>query len=102
MYVDEINVFNSLASIIGYLFTIGSSLSCAVRGLLDLTGEGFGHLGGLGWLWFMIPEFLFVGAGHVRNNELDILLYQLALLPRDRFTLVCTSPYLLSILIRLP
>ena len=71
-------------------------------GLLDLAGEGLGHLGSCGGLGFMVPQLLLVGAGHVWNDELYILLYQLTLLPGDRLTLVSSRPDLLAILISLP
>ena len=61
-------------------------------GLLDLAGEGLGHLGGLGGLGLVVPQLLLVGAGHVRHDELHVLLYQLALLPRHRLALVSSRP----------
>ena len=76
------------------LFTIGPGLGAAVGGLVDLACEGVGHLGALGWLWFMVPQLLFVCTGHLGNNELDLLLYKLTLLPCHWFTLFCTSPNL--------
>ena len=57
------------------LLAVRPGLGAAVTRLEDLAGEGVGHLGALGWLGFMIPQLLFVGASHVGHNELDILLY---------------------------
>ena len=86
-----------LALVVCYLLAVWSGLSGAVAGLLHFTRECFGHLGGLGWFRLVVPEFLFVGATHIRNNELNILLYQLTLLPRHWLTLVSASPDLLRL-----
>ena len=76
------------------LFTVRPGLGAAVGGLVDLAGEGVGHLRALGWLWLMVPQLLFVSTGHLWNYELDLLLYQFTLLPGHWFTLFCTSPNL--------
>ena len=76
------------------LLTVRPGLGAAVGGLVDLAGEGVGHLGALGRLWLMVPQLLLVCTGHLWNNELDLLLYQLTLLPGHWFTLFCTSPNL--------
>ena len=44
----------------------------------------------------MIPDLLLVTAGDLRDNELDILGDQLALLPGDRLTGLCPSPHLIN------
>ena len=67
-----------------------------MRGPLDLAGEGLGHLGGGGRLGLMVPQLLFVGAGHVGHDELDVLLNELTLLPRHWLALVCPGPDLIS------
>lgn len=86
----------------GDLLAVGPGLGGAVGRLLNLTGEGVGHLGPLAWCRFMVPQLLLVGAGHIRHNKLHILGHQLALLPCHRLTVVSSSPDLLSIIISLP
>ena len=76
------------------LFTVRPGLGAAVGGLVDLTGEGVGHLRSLGGFWFMVPQLLFVSARHLWNYELHLLLYQFTLLPSHWLTLLSTSPNL--------
>ena len=61
-------------------------------GFLHFAAERFGHPGALGWLRDVVPELLLVAAAHVGHNELNILLYQLALLPTYGLALVSTRP----------
>ena len=74
------------------MFAVRSGLGAAVAGLMNLAGEGVGHLGALGGFRFMVPQLLLVGAGHLGHYELNILLLQLTLLPGHWLTLLCSSP----------
>ena len=110
-----------LALIEGYLFAIRPGLGGAVRGLFNLqgnhhqlathntvttsnksthlAGESLGHLGPLAGLGLVVPELLLVSAGHVRDDELDVLLHQLALLPGHGLALVSPGPDLRAFLV---
>ena len=71
-----------------------------MRGFLHFTAEGFRHPGALGGLGLVVPELLLVAARHVGHDELDIFLYQLALLPGHRLALVSPRPDLKYFLLK--
>ena len=76
------------------LLAVRPRLGAAVGALVDLAGEGVGHLRALRRLRFMIPELLFVCACHLRNNKLNIFFLELTFLPGHRFTLLGSCPNL--------
>ena len=84
------------------LFTVWPGLGGAVGALLYLTSEGVGHLRALDGLGLVIPQLLLVSTGHLGDDELDVLLLELALLPGDGLALLSPSPDLLPIVVCLP
>ena len=82
----------SPALVVRDLLAVRPGLSGAVRGFLHLAAECLRHPGALGRLRHVVPELLLVAAGHVRHDELDVFLYQLALLPAHGLTLVSPRP----------
>ena len=90
------------ALVVRDLLAVRPGLGGAVGALLDLTGEGVGHLGALDGLGLVIPQLLLVRTGHLWDDELDVLLLKLALLPGDGLALLSPSPDLLSLVVSLP
>ena len=84
------------------LFTVWPGLGGAVGALLYLTSEGVGHLRALDGLGLVIPQLLLVSTGHLGDDELDVLLLELALLPGDGLALLSPSPDLLPVVVCLP
>ena len=93
---------NLPALVVRDLLAVRSGLGGAVGALLDLTGEGVGHLGALDGLGLVIPQLLFVRTGHLWDDELNVLLLKLALLPGDGLTLLSPRPDLLPVVVCLP
>ena len=74
------------------LFAVRPGLGGAVGGGEDLAGEGVGHLHPGAGLGLVVPELLLGAAGHLRDDKLNLLLHQLALLPGHGLTLLCPGP----------
>ena len=78
------------------LLAVWPGLGCAVGRLLNLAGEGVGHLGPCAWSRLMVPQLLLVATGHIWYDELHVLGDQLALLPGDGLAVVSSSPDLIQ------
>ena len=78
------------------LLAVRPGLGGAVGGGENLAGEGVRHLGPGLWLRLVVPELLLGAAGHLGYDELNLLLHQLALLPRDGLALLRPGPDLNS------
>ena len=88
--------------LVAQLLAVRPLRGLAVVGALDLTGEGVGQLSLRHWLGLVVPQLLPVLADNLRDDELDLLRHQLALLPGDGLALLCSRPDLLPVLVRLP
>ena len=88
--------------LVAQLLAVRPLRGLAVVGALDLTGEGVGQPGLRDWLWLVVPELLAVLTDNLRDDELDLLRHQLALLPGDGLALLGPGPHLLPVLVRLP
>ena len=73
-----------------------------VGGALHLTGEGVGHPGVGHRLGLMVPHLLGVLTDDLRDDELHVLLDELALLPGHGLAGVSPGPDLLAVLVSLP
>ena len=84
------------------LLAVWPRLGLAAGGVLHLTVEGVGHPDVSHLLGLMIPDLLAIRAVDLRDNELDRLGDELALLPGDGLTGLVASPLLLPFRVRLP
>jgi hypothetical protein len=74
------------------LLAVWSCLRFTVRSAFDLTFEYVCHPCISDWFWLMVPQLLLVTACNLWNNKLDILGYQLTLLPGHWLTGISPSP----------
>ena len=90
------------ALLVAQLLAVGPLCGLAVRGALDLAGEGVGQPGLRHWEGLVVPQLLPVLTDNLGDDELDLLRHQLALLPGDGLALLGPGPDLLPVLVRLP
>ena len=90
------------ALLVGHLLAVRPLRRLAVVGALHLAGEGVRHLGLRHWLRLVVPQLLPVLTDNLGDDELNLLGYELALLPGDGLALLGPGPDLLSVLVRLP
>ena len=76
------------------LLAVWSCLRFTVRSAFDLTFEYVCHPCISDWFWLMVPQLLLVTACNLWDNKLDILGYQLTLLPGHWLTGISPSPHL--------
>ena len=74
------------------LLAVWSCLRFTVRSAFDLTFEYVCHPCISDWFWLMVPQLLLVTACNLWDNKLDILGYQLTLLPGHWLTGISPSP----------
>ena len=90
------------ALLVGHLLAVRPLRRLAVVGALHLAGEGVRHLGLRHWLRLVVPQLLPVLTDNLGDDELNLLGYELALLPGDGLALLGPGPDLLPVLVRLP
>ena len=78
--------------LVAQLLAVRPLRGLAVVGALDLTGEGVGQLSLRHWLGLVVPQLRAVLADNLRDDELDLLRHQLALLPGDGLALLRPGP----------
>ena len=97
MYLDSVKP----ALIPSNLLAVWSCLRFTVRSAFDLTFEYVCHPCISDWFWLMVPQLLLVTACNLWDNKLDILGYQLTLLPGHWLTVISPSPNLVSLCLSL-
>ena len=93
---------NLSALLVAQLLAVRPLVGLALGGALHLAGEGVGQLGLRDQLRLVVPQLLPVLTDNLGDDELNLLGYELALLPGDGLALLGPGPDLLPVLVSLP